>query len=405
MTCFDSDSTCTPTQSADIVCGREKSKFNKKLLSSDKARSASSVRPAASHLRLPLIAHCTTDCKALARKNILRYQVPIMSEDCFLLHRLPVELRLRIYEHVLSFERPLKLRQVVAGSKNTSILRANQQIHNEALPVLYDTNTIIVTRNDFCQDTDPDLQTPLRRDQVRRLLVRNFSQSIRCSSFSGGNNMYLEGCCDVCKPSATGFLAVLAALPRVQSVVIDYQNHVREFGFIKDTIRGIGSTSVDAPHGFSLRCIDLAKYALSSPSFPPNLSITFTDLPLSSLWDVFNRLGIDSPFGLRGAPALLARLRDDYHRELPDKLYYLFCARHTKTSSESSAMRLIYDRLFCSWNAVVTTQDQGGNAEKELEILSDLVRQFCDGNTVEDVSRQEFIMRTIETSLLMRAET
>ena len=326
-----------------------------------------------------------------------------MSEECLLLNRLPVELRLRIYEHVLSFERPLKLRQVVAGSKNTSILRANKQIYHEALPVLYDTNTIIVTRNDFCQDTDPDLQTPLRRDQVRRLLVRNFSQSIKCSSFSGGNNMYLEGCCDVCKPSATGFLAVLAALPRIQTVVIDYQNHVREFGFIKDTIRGIGSTSVDAPHGFSLRCTDLAKYALTSPSFPPNLSITFTDLPLSSIWNVLNRQGIDSPLGLRDLsllPLLLVRLQEDYHRELPEKLYYLFCARHSRVLPKSSALRLIQDRIFSCWNAVIITREQGGNAEKDLETLSDLIRQFCDGNTVHDIDREEGRMRAIETSLL-----
>lgn len=255
-------------------------------------------------------------------------------QECLLLTRLPAEIRLRIYEHILTFSRPLKLRQVVAGSKNTSILRANHQIYHEALPIFYDANTIIATRNDFCQDTDPELQTPLRRDHVRHLLIRNFSQSIRCSSFSGGNNLFLEGCCDVCKPNAAGFIAALGALPRLKTAVIDYHNHYREFDFIKQSIRGIGSTHLEARHGFTLTCTSMARFRLTSPSLPSTLDITFTDVPFHTIYTELAVLKASYPsiFAFPDEKQVLQRLRDDVDLALPDKLNYLHCMRFSSSN-------------------------------------------------------------------------
>lgn len=68
-------------------------------------------------------------------------------QRCFFLTRLPIELRLEIYAHLLAFSAPLKLRQVIPGSRDLPILRTNRQIHDEALSVLYEFNTIVVTRN------------------------------------------------------------------------------------------------------------------------------------------------------------------------------------------------------------------------------------------------------------------
>ena len=56
-------------------------------------------------------------------------------ENCPFLQRLPVEIRLRVYELLLCFKGPIKLRQVIPGSRDLCILRVNQQIRNEALPV------------------------------------------------------------------------------------------------------------------------------------------------------------------------------------------------------------------------------------------------------------------------------
>lgn len=52
-------------------------------------------------------------------------------ESCTFLEKLPAEVRLRIYEHLLTFDRPIKLRQVVPGSRDLSILRVCKQIYEE----------------------------------------------------------------------------------------------------------------------------------------------------------------------------------------------------------------------------------------------------------------------------------
>ncbi|KAK4498492.1 hypothetical protein PRZ48_011150 [Zasmidium cellare] len=294
--------------------------------------------------------------------------------ECYFLTRLPQEVRDIIYEHILTFSHPLKLRQVVAGSKNTSILRANRQIHSEALPVFYDTNTILATRNDFCVDTDADLQTPVRKDQVRHLLIKNFSQSIRCSSFSGGNNLYLSGCCDVCKPNASGFLAALNSLPRLKSVVIDYLNHYREFAFIKQTIQGIGSTHLEAEHGFTLTCTGVARYKLTSPSLRSDLDITFTDLPLNTIWTALTtfRGSNTSIHPLPGEEALLHRLREDVHRDLPDCLNTILVLRHSQCNTPVGGEEI--------WRAYEATPE-------DPNILAELTEAIL-GFTVIGISRR-----------------
>lgn len=70
-----------------------------------------------------------------------------LERPCPFLDKLPVEIRLEIYSYLLTFSHPLKLRQVIPGSRDLAILRINRQIHDEALSVLYDLNTIVVTRN------------------------------------------------------------------------------------------------------------------------------------------------------------------------------------------------------------------------------------------------------------------
>ena len=150
--------------------------------------------------------------------------------ECKLLTGLPVELRLRIYEYLLRFDKPVKLRQIIPGSKDLSILRTNQQIYHEALPVLYDLNTIIVTRNDFCKSTDASLKTPLKLDQARHLLIVSFSQSIVCTLNGPGEQ------CDVCQPSAMGLIGTLISMPRLRTVLVDYHTHLSEIRLFKEKI-------------------------------------------------------------------------------------------------------------------------------------------------------------------------
>lgn len=149
---------------------------------------------------------------------------------CPLLHELPVELRLRIYEYLLQYDHEIKLRQIIPGSRNLSLLRTNRQVYSEALSVLYDLNTVIVTRNDFCRNTDASLKTPLRLDHARHLLVVSLSQSIACT-LNGP-----EGQCDVCRPSAIGLMRMFTSMLRLRTVVVDYHKHLAEMRLLKDRL-------------------------------------------------------------------------------------------------------------------------------------------------------------------------
>lgn len=142
---------------------------------------------------------------------------------CTFLEKLPIELRLRIYEHLVAFSYPIKLRQIIQGSRDLAILRTNRQIYEEALSVLYDLNTIIVTRNDFCINTDAGLKTPINLDRTKHLLIPTFSQSIICMFKNSEDER-----CRVCHPSAAGLISAFDQMRNLRTVVVDYQNHLTE---------------------------------------------------------------------------------------------------------------------------------------------------------------------------------
>ncbi|PIA96176.1 hypothetical protein CB0940_10465 [Cercospora beticola] len=307
------------------------------------------------------------------------------NHECFFLTRLPGELRSLIYSHILTFSRPLKLRQIVAGSPNTSILRTSSQIYSEALPVFYSCNTILCSRNDFCQHTDSeDLQTPLhRKDQIQNLLVKNFSQSIKCSSYSGGNNMFLAGCCEVCQPTATGFLQVLTsgyAFPKLKSVVIDYHNHVGEFGYVKDVMRRNAKLETLRLHR-ELVCTGMGQFELRGTSIVlEGLKVVFRDVAMNEIWNQFEKL--ESSISIYGMPdevAILQKMREDYDRDLPDQLYFLMCGRKSMLWPR---LFEVIDRLWKNLDKVREEREDEAVAMEELydEVVR-LTRRFSRNET------------------------
>lgn len=52
-------------------------------------------------------------------------------DSCPFFERLPAEVRLRIYEGLLTFCHPIKLRQIVPGSRDLAVLRVCQRVRNE----------------------------------------------------------------------------------------------------------------------------------------------------------------------------------------------------------------------------------------------------------------------------------
>ncbi|TKA23166.1 hypothetical protein B0A50_07196 [Salinomyces thailandicus] len=233
-----------------------------------------------------------------------------MTEACHLF-RLPPELRIKIYELVLTFASPIKLRQTVSGSANTNILRTSKQLFRETLPVLYDTNTIAVTLNDFCERTDSSLQSPVPTQHVRHLLMTSFGESIACN--------FLLDRCPVCEITGEGLLEKFRAMPRLKDVVVDYSSHVGRFTRFKQcwfaSPRGAGAA------GGKLMCTGVGIYEFDlGDAGSQDVRIAFQNAPLSKIWPQLMESLEDEE------AETLARLRK-VDADWPDKLWLLVCTR------------------------------------------------------------------------------
>ena len=292
--------------------------------------------------------------------------------ECFFTNRLPVEIRLRIYELVLSFSKPLKLRQYVDGTINVSILRTNRQIHDEATAVFYDLNTIVTTRNDFCHHTGADLKTPLNRSHVRHLLIVSFNRSIKCSSPAPSARLIEPGCCSVCDSSAAGFVHGLLELPRLRSAVVDYSKNLGEFASFHSANHSnppnLSSGGGHGQLGFELLCTGVAQYKLIfttvSPSSP---TVIFIDLPFNRTWNTV--LGMDDPL----SESKVLEIQGPFDTSLASKLWFV----HNECT-------LSYDRLI-SYDRIAELKPlinaMGGDASNrpnadEAHALTRLLRHF-----------------------------
>ncbi|TKA83671.1 hypothetical protein B0A55_00299 [Friedmanniomyces simplex] len=247
-----------------------------------------------------------------------------MSDDCpsRLLTKLPSELRIKIYEYVLAFDNPIKPRQFVAGSSNTNILRTNKQVYHEAQAVLYEMNTISVSRNDFCSKTDRVLQTPIKSQHVRHLRFTSFGESIACN--------FLLDRCSVCEDHARGLLEALSIMPLLKNVNIDYSTQIANFLRFKDRAAG-------CPTGPTITCVGVGLYNVRGGRFD-QADFTFSHRPLASIWPTLSVLSNSMP-SEREEEDALSRLRT-VDPDVPDKLWLLFWARQYGRSAEWSGERV-----------------------------------------------------------------
>ena len=303
-------------------------------------------------------------------------------DECVFLTRLPVELRLRIYAYVLSFSRPMKLRQVVEGTKKASILRANRQIYHEALPVFYDCNTIVASRNDFCHRTDAMLQTPLNRNHVRHLKITSFSRSIICASRK--ESSFDARYCSVCQPSATGFIETLLDLPRLRSAVVDYRNCLGEFSAFQRYNRngGLDSTS-GRGNGlrFQLLCTGVAEYRLVFPStYSSSPTIIFTDRIFNQVWSTVRATDDDDDDAARIEPSE-PQIKERYHRDLTNKLWFAY------TASESIDHDIPgYERAVEIGPLINAVTQNASNKAENTHLLTELLRDFVNSQSANLVS-------------------
>lgn len=207
--------------------------------------------------------------------------------------------------------------------------------------------------------------------------------------------MYLAGCCEVCQPTATGFLSALAELPKLKTVVVDYHNHVAEFTYMKDVIRRNGN-ALDVLNKYrQLECTGVAQYRLQGNSVPARLNITFTDLAFANSWTQLTSLAREiSVYGMPNEKARIQQLREDIDRELPDKLYFLHCAR------QSILWPTVFERISEVWKTADAAKLDGKHASAEMEILTEEIMRFLLRHSVEDVKLQMHILRAEEARMM-----
>ncbi|KXL47912.1 hypothetical protein M433DRAFT_509422 [Acidomyces richmondensis BFW] len=164
---------------------------------------------------------------------------------------------------------PIKLRVKVSGSPNVSLLRVSQQIHHEALPVLYDINTVVASRNDLCTKTDRSLKTPVCGQYIRQLLLAKCGKSIFCS---------FNQACDVCSDACPGLIHIFSKMLRLRAVMVDFTSQQAKFRRFQDAI----DTASEFHHAAKRICTSVGSYALAHPHLK-HVDVKFQHAPLARI--------------------------------------------------------------------------------------------------------------------------
>lgn len=148
--------------------------------------------------------------------------------------------------------------------------------------------------------------------------------------------------------------------------------HRAEFEYMKQVIRRNGVLPTLA-QSRSLKCIGIGRFRLHGTSVREGLDVVFCDVALNTIWNTFNNMkDVVSIHGIPAEMQTLARMRDAIDPELPDKLFFFFCARESFLWPEyhHTAIREAWNRLD---EAVKADRD----SSEEMEILTDALSAFC----------------------------
>lgn len=207
--------------------------------------------------------------------------------------RLPSELRVEIYCHLLRFSKPLKPFALVHRPPrlvhcNLAILRASRLVYAEALPVFYNENTFCIARKTFCTNTPrvadarPPQRATLNHDLVRSLHVTDLSPSSACAALSTKHSWDdpPELPCVFCNADFLPLMRVLRSMPKLREATIEYSGHEAKVRTFSKTLAG--------PYGraaqLDLECVGVGKYRVTGHWFA-RTSITLQDTVLSETWN------------------------------------------------------------------------------------------------------------------------
>ncbi|KAK4548916.1 hypothetical protein LTR36_008689 [Oleoguttula mirabilis] len=199
-----------------------------------------------------------------------------------LLNSLPTELRVMVYEHVLSCDKPIAFRQNLHSHKRchqanrSAILRVNRQVYAEAIAVFYDANFVAVRRSVFCCTRYVNPTWPFAATQIRRLLLTDMSMSETCTARRESVLLNDLPACSACQPSLFGLLGILRTLPCLKEVEIQCKRSYIEIDNLETSLLP-DCPDTDIIHSGYFR------YRLAA-NCVDGIQVTLVDSKLALLW-------------------------------------------------------------------------------------------------------------------------
>lgn len=201
----------------------------------------------------------------------------------YLSTRLPAEVRIKIYGHLLQFDAPLRREANVCRSaqvRNLDILRVSHLVRREVLSVLYDLNTISVNRAAFCINNKPPSRRDLNYDLIRKLLIKDLEPSQTCAPLISRSSWPANDLpCVYCDKCILPLIRSLRDMPRLKEVLIDYHNHATAIRNLSTTLSRTWGRAAD----LRLTCTGVGKYVLAGPWFA-RATVKLHDVLLTETW-------------------------------------------------------------------------------------------------------------------------
>ena len=200
-----------------------------------------------------------------------------------------------IYRYVLCFDAPIKLdRDPKRGPKTklAGILLVNRLVYNEALPILHELNTIVISREELCQFPNGKRpQLTCKPELVHSLHIRDLAASSRCAARMSYPWPATHRPCQNCRPSILGLINTLSLKPKLREVSIDYHGYNYVIHTLTEAPR-----PPDQPEGETqLTCTGIGRYTLTG-SHLHNTTFSLRDVPLAEVWSRITALPLPQPF-------------------------------------------------------------------------------------------------------------
>ena len=200
-----------------------------------------------------------------------------------------------IYRYALCFDAPIKLdREPKRKSKKklAGILLVNRLIHDEALPILHELNTIVISREELCQFPNGKRpQLTCKPEFVQRLYIRNLAASSRCAARISAPWPATNRPCPNCRPSILGLVNTLRLKPKLKEVFFDYHGYHYAVNALMHALKTGNGIDGDT----QLTCTGIGAYTLTG-SWLQNSTFSFRDVPLAAVWSRVTATPLPVPF-------------------------------------------------------------------------------------------------------------